>query len=536
MKPNRAPLLCVLALVLAATAAAGSIERDVTPSGNELDITLTVTDLPVGGIVEALPDSCTWVETDHPADRTRVSGEHVAFVVIGEETIQYRVQGPSEAAEGFAGIWEAYHTLAGASGTVGDDEPQTTESETTESSGLLTAEAETVPCDLDGDGTVTDSELATAILDSLDARYMGGTGEAPSVIDLQDAAFVIEHWDGQALTITDTAEPGKSEGRTRTVTRPLRRIVPYQAYSPEIMQLLDVEPARIVGVPTGGMGGINVLKDPVFFPEYQEKLDVGGVPRSPNYEQIVLAHPDAIILTVGSSSDEIETRLGSMDPSIRFFRFYCYMPEFYADEVQKLGLLLGKEVEADRYFEFRGNVLDTVAEVVGRISTEDRVSVYIESSTGDYKSFGKGSHRDEMIEFAGGRNIITETTGSNSGVDINPEEVIIRNPDVIIKRVGGSYSDSDDDRSSLLETTYRSIMNRPNLGQTKAVRNGRVHLIHGTLDYGAQEFIGTAYLAKLFYPDLFPDLDPRAIHQQYLSEFMRLDYDLNEHPAFVYPT
>ncbi|CVK34351.1 hypothetical protein [Methanoculleus bourgensis] len=117
MLPKRAVLLCILVFVLAAPAAAGSIERIVTPSGNGLDITLTLTDIPVGGIVETLPDGCTWTEADHPENRTRVSGQQVAFAVIGEETIRYRVQGPPDAAEAFAGTWE--DLLTGESGTVG---------------------------------------------------------------------------------------------------------------------------------------------------------------------------------------------------------------------------------------------------------------------------------------------------------------------------------------------------------------------------------------------------------------------------------
>jgi iron complex transport system substrate-binding protein len=48
-------------------------------------------------------------------------------------------------------------------------------------------------------------------------------------------------------------------------------------------------------------------------------------------------------------------------------------------------------------------------------------------------------------------------------------------------------------------------------------------------------FIGVAYLAKFFYPDLFTDLDPQAIHQEYLTRFQRLDYDLDKHGVFVYP-
>jgi len=76
-----------------------------------------VTGIPVGGIVETLPDGCVWKETDHPADRTRLSGGKAAFAVIGEETIRYRVQGPQEAAGVFTGTWE--DLLTGESGTVG---------------------------------------------------------------------------------------------------------------------------------------------------------------------------------------------------------------------------------------------------------------------------------------------------------------------------------------------------------------------------------------------------------------------------------
>jgi hypothetical protein len=115
--PKRTVLLCILVFLLAAPAAAGSVARTITPQEGGLDITLTMTGIPVGGIVETLPDGCTWMETDHPVDRTRVSGGKVAFAVIGEETINYRARGPQDAAEAFTGTWE--DLLTGESGTVG---------------------------------------------------------------------------------------------------------------------------------------------------------------------------------------------------------------------------------------------------------------------------------------------------------------------------------------------------------------------------------------------------------------------------------
>ena len=119
MIPKRTALLCILILALAAPVAAGGVGRIIIPRGDDLDVTLTVTGIPVGGIVETFPDGCIWKETDHPADRTRISGQQAAFAVIGEETIHYRVQGSPEAAEAFTGTWE--DLLAGGSGTVGLD-------------------------------------------------------------------------------------------------------------------------------------------------------------------------------------------------------------------------------------------------------------------------------------------------------------------------------------------------------------------------------------------------------------------------------
>ena len=47
--------------------------------------------------------------------------------------------------------------------------------------------------------------------------------------------------------------------------------------------------------------------------------------------------------------------------------------------------------------------------------------------------------------------------------------------------------------------------------------------------------VGIAYWAKWFHPELFSNLDPQEIHQEYLTDFMRIDYDLSEHGVFAYP-
>ena len=390
---------------------------------------------------------------------------------------------------------------------------------------LLAGMAMAVPCDRDGDGTLTAPELAAAILDSLDARQMGGAVEAPSPGDLRDAAFVYEHWDGKALTITDTS------GRTATLTRPIRRIALFNSDSLEMLRSIGLEPDRIVGVSK------YVLEDPIFYPEYQGTANLGSV-WSPDYEQAAGVRPDAVFLYASisqSSCDDIEDTLSAIDPGIRFFRFDSFRPTVYADEVRTLGLLLGKSEDADRFLTFYEDATGSVAGVVDTIPVKDRIPVYLENWN-DYKSAGKGSGYNEKIELAGGMNIFGDNPVEYPAID--PEAVISRNPGVIVKIVGsgettfGGYGDDD---ISSFEQVCRAISDRPVWNQIRAVRDGRVHIIHTDVIGGPEYFIGTAYFAKWFYPDLFPDLDPRAIHQQYLEEFQRLDYDLERHGTFVYP-
>jgi iron complex transport system substrate-binding protein len=42
-------------------------------------------------------------------------------------------------------------------------------------------------------------------------------------------------------------------------------------------------------------------------------------------------------------------------------------------------------------------------------------------------------------------------------------------------------------------------------------------------------------MAKWFYPEEFEDLDPQAIHQEYVDKFCGIDFDVTKHGVFVYP-
>ncbi|MCW3128855.1 MAG: ABC transporter substrate-binding protein [Methanophagales archaeon] len=322
------------------------------------------------------------------------------------------------------------------------------------------------------------------------------------------------------LTIIDTAD------RIVTVKKPLERLIVLLSPILEPMRSLKLETDKIVGV------GTYIKEDNIYFPEFSECQGLGSV-SSPDYEAILELHPDTVWIyaRVGSSSsyEKIQNTLNEADPTITVLRIDGYRPSNHVDEIRKMGYILGKRNEADEFLDFYNGVMNTVKERVEEHSEEDKPTVYLEWAP--YKTCGEGAGYHEKIMLAGGNNIFSDLS---SYPTVDPEEVIKRDPDIIVIVARGNSGYESDDITEL--TSLRDeIMSRPELAEVTAVKQERVYVISNDLYGGAQHFIGIAYLAKWFHPELFKDLDPKAIHQEYLTRFQGLDYDLDKHGVFVYP-
>jgi len=104
---------------------------------NEFDVTLTLDNITICGIAETLPHDLTFVSTTHPLEKVRVSGQRIAFAVINETRVTYRVRSSTSGSgtPEIAGIW--IDLLSDSEGAVGGGTtPQVSEQQTT------TAEAE----------------------------------------------------------------------------------------------------------------------------------------------------------------------------------------------------------------------------------------------------------------------------------------------------------------------------------------------------------------------------------------------------------
>ena len=350
-----------------------------------------------------------------------------------------------------------------------------------------------------------------------DAKYDGRI----NVLDVIQTKLIILGKEKE-LTVIDCVD------RIVTVKKPLRRIVVCQTSAFETLRSLKVPKDMIVG-----LAKRKPPYDPSgFYPEISDIPDVGDR-WAPDIEKILALHPDAVIIS-GGSNFKVKPTVDVLESAgISVLCSHLNRLEDYREEVEVFGYILNKEKEAAEILDWRDNILDSIKERVEKIPEEDKPRVYFE--TRSYKTYGRHAN----IAMAGGKDIFADQPGGSSIVD--SEAVIDRNPDIIV-RVGGSAVgyDLDVGDTSELEAIRDEIMSRPELQKVKAVKDGKVYIINDRLlgfygNSGCRNFLQIAYQTKWFHPELFEDLNQKAIHQEYLTRFQGLNIDLDEKGVFVYP-
>ena len=360
-----------------------------------------------------------------------------------------------------------------------------------------------------------------------DAKYDGRI----NVLDVIQTKLIILGKEKQ-LTVIDAKE------HIVTVKKPLRRVIVFVPGQFETLRSLNAADT-IVGMPQDN------LWDPAFFPEMSELTSL-GYKWDADIETILNLHPDAAILHTDRRQLKVRDTLEKIDPNIALLTFACtnhnlepteYSPYTYSKEVRMLGYIFDKREEAEEFCDWYKDIMNSIKEEVDTIPEENRPKVFYE-----YNKYAIRGYNDRVV-YAGGKNIFEE------GRKIDPEAVIDRDPDIIVNlamRIKGGY-DKDADDITELRDVWGDFMNpddpeyRPELAKVSAVRNNRIYVLANVFSIasrggnGAKGFLEVVYMAKWFHPTLFEDLDPKAIHQEYITRFQGLDIDLDKKGVFVYP-
>ncbi len=301
-----------------------------------------------------------------------------------------------------------------------------------------------------------------------------------------------------AATVTDAA------GRNVAVPAKVARVFP--AGPPAAILLYTLAPDLLIGWPRA-----NRVEECVYMlPEICARPEVGritGRGNTANLETVLAQKPD-LILDVGSTSatfvslaDRVQEQTG-IPYALLDGRFAGI-----AGTYRTLGELTGRADDADKLARYAEDALKTIlGRIAPPIAITARPRVYYARGPRGLATGLGGSINVETIEMLG-RNVAGETQGGLANVSI--EQILVWDPEVIVT----------------IDQEFAAIVrNDPSWAAVKAVRDNRVHLSpkmpFGWVDFppSVNRLIGLWWLAKILYPDRFPE-DLRALTQDFYTRF-----------------
>lgn len=301
----------------------------------------------------------------------------------------------------------------------------------------------------------------------------------------------------RAATVSDSA------GRTVPVPARVERVFP--AGPPAAILLYTLAPDLLIGWPRA-----NRPEERKFLlPDVGARPEVGritGRGNTANLEVVLALKPD-LILDVGSVNptyislaDRVQQQTGV--PYALVEGRFDGIPLGY----RTLGALIGRREQGEALARIAADMINTIVQRVSSIAPERRPRVYYARGPRGLETGLGGSINVETIELVA-RNVAGETQGGLANVSI--EQVLLWNPDVII---------------TIDQDFAANVWNDAAWAPVAAVRARRVHL-SPKLPFGWVDFpptvnrlIGLWWLAKILYPDLFPE-DLRALTRDFYNRF-----------------
>jgi iron complex transport system substrate-binding protein len=329
-------------------------------------------------------------------------------------------------------------------------------------------------------------------------------------------------------------------GEAETVNKPIKRLANWGNYGIQVTRALN---AKDILLP---LCGSMVQDQPVFFPEMSKWESPGYIGSGFDFEMVLDLNPDAAQTNMeiggyyGPGARIERKRLAQEKlPGIPLISLDFRTPDALLQSVRTYGYIIDRREEAQEFFDWLQGNMEAFETRIEGIPEDEKPRYFIAGGTDIYATKSSKDRRGMAMTMGGGHNIVDDIPNVHHSPKVDPEWVIEQNPEYIFRIMhpgtlyAGGYE--AEDRAGIA-AVRQEILDLPGLSEVDAVKNKRVYVIDGTLnDGGGNTIIGTAYAAKLFYPDLFNDVDPQEIHQEYLDKFCHIDFDVREQGVFVYP-
>jgi iron complex transport system substrate-binding protein len=301
----------------------------------------------------------------------------------------------------------------------------------------------------------------------------------------------------RAATMTDAS------GRIVPVPAKVERVFP--AGPPAAILLYTLAPDLLIGWPRANRAEecAYMLPDACARPEVGR---ITGRGNTANLESVLALKPD-LILDVGSTNATFASLASRVQEQTGIP--YALLDGHFdavAPTYRQLGELIGRQSDADKLAAYAENTVKTIRQRIRDVAPNDRPRVYYARGPRGLTTALGNSINVETIEVLA-RNVAGETRGGLANVSI--EQVLAWNPDVIVTIDQGFAASVKDD---------------PAWAPVAAVKSGKVHLSpkmpFGWVDFppSVNRLIGLWWLAKILYPDRFPE-DLRPLMRDFYTMF-----------------
>ena len=322
------------------------------------------------------------------------------------------------------------------------------------------------------------------------------------------------------LTLIDQAD------RIVTVPRPIERIITGLPDPARLVIAFD-EGDKLVGLSTYGKFCL-CYKGPEVAPICAAEVCGGrlfGLPDVGEYgitnlELTVALKPDVIFSAGFSDVDDVVQEKTGI-PTVSIKSGGHEFEEMY-ETAELMGTILKREDEAQELISLVEEKINKVRDVTSEIPDDEKPTVYFAARGVDPATYGGGITRTinfyEPLNIAGAINVAKDCGAASYGeVDVSKEQIILWNPDIIIVSPHGIGKSFDD---------VGVILSDPDLQTVAAVKNHKVYFSVYPYCCGTPQDRNLAtmmYLAKLFHPEEFADLDVEGEGNEIYEEFLGVD-------------
>jgi len=334
--------------------------------------------------------------------------------------------------------------------------------------------------------------------------------------------------------------------RDIVVSLPANRVIAEYTQNAELVKILGIENI-VVGVDSG----LDPVKH-ILFPDNADSITSVGNFGEPNYEAILNLHPTTLLVFGPATTDYNKNKVTHL-PGVDVIYLGLYTPNVTNPEdstflqgILKAGYIFNKVSRATEYANWLLDITSSISSKVSTIPVNQRRTVLIASNTQVNRAYVAMDTLGQACILAGGINIANAPTGSTTYyATLEPEYILSQNPRYIFIHTVKDYfgiginepaHEIDTKELTGMKTDLQQYVAQPAFDTLDAVKNNNIYMISGDFRNNAMGgTLGAVYMAKILYPDVFTDLNPQTVHQEYITRFLRLNYSLDTNGVYLYP-